>query len=121
MDMSAFELARKTFPRAMYHKDHNEPIIVSNKVDMEALESKGWIDSYMYKEYPKMVEGVVVNSKEEEAARLSEAKGELKMKVVKESVVESNNPDIAEKVAKETGAKETTNRNAFGKFAGKKK
>jgi hypothetical protein len=56
----------KPYPKYMYHRDENEPKIVMSKAEESELSTKGWLAAYIYKEYPKMVDGKIVNSYEEE-------------------------------------------------------
>lgn len=61
----------RPYPRCMYHKDHNEPKTVTSKAEEIELSTKGWITTYIHKEYPKMVEGKIVKSPEEEEQLLA--------------------------------------------------
>ena len=56
----------KPYPRTMYHRDHDKPKVVNSKAEEAEASTKGWIVSYIYKEYPKYVGDKIVYSKEEE-------------------------------------------------------
>ena len=56
------------YPRYVYHADHNEPIRVDSKAEETNLLNQGWTTRYLHKEYPKLVNGKTVYSKEEEDA-----------------------------------------------------
>ena len=56
----------KTYPKYMYHVDHNEPIRVDSKAEQVSMENKGWTTARLFKEYPKWVEGKLVQSQAEE-------------------------------------------------------
>ena len=61
------------YPRYVYHADHNEPIRVDSKAEETNLLNQGWTTRYLHKEYPKWVNGKVVQSKkEEELARINQ-------------------------------------------------
>lgn len=61
----------KPYPKYMYHRDENEPKIVMSKAEESELSTKGWLAAYIYKEYPKMVDGKIVNSLDEEKRLLA--------------------------------------------------
>lgn len=63
-------MAGKKFPFYMYHKDFDEPLRVDNKDEVRQLTEKGYVERYLYKEYPKWVKGAIVRTKEEEEKRL---------------------------------------------------
>lgn len=77
------------YPTYLYHKDFNEPKYVDNKIDEEALLNKGWRRQYIKKEYPKWVDGVIVQSKEEESERRAFLDTRDKMKVGKSTTVKT--------------------------------
>ena len=56
----------KPYPRTMYHVNHEKPKVVNSKAEEAEASTKGWIVSYIYKEYPKWVGDKIVRSKEEE-------------------------------------------------------
>lgn len=56
----------KTYPRYMYHRDHNEPVRVDSKAEQTDKENLGWTTARLYKEYPKWVGGKIVQSEVEE-------------------------------------------------------
>ena len=73
------------FPAFMYHKEHDEPKRVDTADQAKDLMTHGWVNRYLYKEYPKMVNGVLCKDKATEDLLLkTEA---AKPKVVKETVV----------------------------------
>jgi len=66
-------LTRQTrpYPRYLYHQDYSEPKIVNSKAEETELNTKGWIASYIHKDYPKWVGDKIVRSKEEEERLLA--------------------------------------------------
>ena len=50
----------KPYPRTMYHVNHEKPKVVNSKAEEAEASTKGWIVSYIYKEYPKWVVGNAV-------------------------------------------------------------
>lgn len=61
----------RPYPRYMYHKDENEPKVVMSRAEETELSTKGWITTYIHKEYPKMVGDKIVKSPEEEEQLLA--------------------------------------------------
>ena len=61
----------KPYPRYLYHRDFDEPKIVNSKAEEMELGTKGWIVSYIHKDYPKWVGDKIVRSKEEEERLLA--------------------------------------------------
>ena len=55
----------RRYPFYMYHTDHDEPRRVDEHDQEVALENKGWVTHYIHKDYPKMVNGVIVKNKVE--------------------------------------------------------
>ena len=62
----------KKYPAYMYHRNEQDPILITNKDDEQALANKGWTRAYLHKDYPKYVNGVIVKSKEEHEALLAQ-------------------------------------------------
>lgn len=62
----------KKFPVYLYHKNEQDPILINNKDDERALTEKGWQRGYIHKDYPKYVNGTIVNSKAEHDALLAQ-------------------------------------------------
>lgn len=62
----------KPYPRYLYHRDHDEPKIAMSKAEESELSTKGWLTTYVHKEYPKYVGDKIVNSQEEEERLLAE-------------------------------------------------
>ena len=56
----------KTFPKYMYHRDHDEPVRVDSKAEQTDMTNKGWVISYLHKEYPKWIGDKLVRSRAEE-------------------------------------------------------
>jgi hypothetical protein len=48
------------------HKRGEKPQIVNNKSELNEFKNKGWRNRYIWTEFPKAVNGIIVNSKEEE-------------------------------------------------------
>ena len=61
----------KPYPRTMYHVNHEKPKVVNSKAEEAEASTKGWIVSYIYKEYPKWVDGKIVQSQAEEEQLLA--------------------------------------------------
>jgi len=61
----------KPYPRYLYHRDYDEPKIVNSKAEEVELGTKGWVVSYIHKDYPKWVGDKIVRSKEEEGRLLA--------------------------------------------------
>jgi hypothetical protein len=55
----------------MYHLNHDKPKVVTSKAEEAEASTKGWIVSYIYKEYPKYVDGKIVQSQAEEEQLLA--------------------------------------------------
>ena len=77
----------KTFPAYMYHKNYNEPRRVDNQDQVSELENKGWVTRYLYKEYPKMVNGIICKDKATEELLLRNTPP--KPKVVKDQIIKA--------------------------------
>jgi hypothetical protein len=54
------------YPKWMYHPTE-APKMVKNESDEETLLGQGWSSSYIQQEYPKYVDGKVVNNPDEDA------------------------------------------------------
>ena len=76
------------FPTFMYHKEHVDPKRVDTADQAKDLMTHGWVNRYLWKEYPKMVNGVLCNDKatEDILLKADAAKAEVP-KVVKETIV----------------------------------
>jgi len=61
---------KSPYPRYLYHKDYNEPIRVDSAEDEAPLLNQGWVAKYLHKEYPKWVNGIIVQDAEGEAKAL---------------------------------------------------
>lgn len=61
----------KTFPKYMYHRDHNEPIRVDSKAEQTDRENLGWTTARLFKEYPKWIGDKLVQSGVEEERLLA--------------------------------------------------
>jgi hypothetical protein len=55
------------FPKHMYHEG-KDPLVVQNATDEAAALADGYTHKYAFKEFPKMVDGVVANNADEESA-----------------------------------------------------
>jgi len=53
------------YPIYMY-KRGKDPKRVDNKAELDELKNRGWRNRYIWSEYPKAVNDIIVNSKEEE-------------------------------------------------------
>jgi len=67
----------KPYPRYLYHRDYDEPKIVNSKAEEMELGTKGWVTSYIHKDYPKWVGDKIVQSKEEEEQLLASQQPKL--------------------------------------------
>lgn len=85
----------RPYPRYMYHKDENEPKVVMSRAEETELSTKGWITTYIHKEYPKMVDGKIVNSQEEEKRLLASRQPKIPPIEVPsfDAAVDVNSPD----------------------------
>lgn len=63
------------YPKFMYHREYDEPRRVDTKEQENDLKNKGWVSRYLYKEYPKMVNGILCKSADQEKLLL-EASGQ---------------------------------------------
>lgn len=81
----------KTYPRYLYHKEHNEPKMVENKAQETELRNLGWVARYLWREFPKMVNGIIVNSKGEEKLLLDAEAAKPKVEVKKTILDASGN------------------------------
>ena len=80
------------YPRYVYHREYDEPRRVDNREQENELVNKGWSKSYLYKEFPKYVNGIIVKTPEEEKLLLSAKPGKTLKKdepkvVVKKTVL----------------------------------
>jgi hypothetical protein len=64
----AIEKEKQTYPVYVYHKDYDEPKRCDNKDELRALIDRGWQIKYIYKPYPKWVNGRIVKNKAEHDA-----------------------------------------------------
>ena len=86
------------FPRYLHHKDY-EPKRVDNEEDEKHWINKGWRKQYIYKSYPKWVNGVIINSKKEEDLLLANTVSQPTVKV-KKSIYKGDEQIIPEKPVK---------------------
>lgn len=68
----------------MYHRDYNEPVRADNNGEKIDFENKGWTSAYIHKEYPKWVNGVIVQTKRDQEILLGKQE---KVTLVKEKVL----------------------------------
>lgn len=64
----------KTYPRYMYHRNHDKPVRVDSKAEQTDRKNVGWTTGYIHKEYPKWVNGELVRSRVAEDRLLAKAK-----------------------------------------------
>lgn len=69
---------KNRYPLYMYHKKKAEPVRVDSRGEEVELANKGWSSSYIFKEYPKWVNGEIVNAPTKKESE--------KTKVVKEDI-----------------------------------
>lgn len=55
------------FPKHLFHEG-KDPLVVQNAKDEAAALTDGYTLKYTFKEFPKMVDGVIANNADEEAA-----------------------------------------------------
>lgn len=55
------------FPKHLFHEG-KDPLVVQNAKDEAAALADGYTLKYAFKEFPKMVDGVIANNADEEAA-----------------------------------------------------
>jgi len=90
----------KPFPHYMYHRDYDEPRRVDNTAQAKELRNIGWKASRIWKEFPKMVEGVPVNNAEEEKLLLDAVA--RKPKVVIETKITDQHGNVVSHTGKDT-------------------
>ncbi len=69
------------YPIYLYHKEYDDPRKVDNSAEEVDLKNKGWVRRYIWKEYPKMVNGVLVNSAADEKLLRNAGKKKPKVKI----------------------------------------
>jgi len=67
------------YPIYMNHQEHPEPQRVDNKAEQTMWENRGWTTRRIWKEFPKMVNGIIIGSKEEETLLLDAEKSKPKV------------------------------------------
>lgn len=67
----------KTYPKYLYHRDHDEPVRVDSKAEQTDKENLGWTTMRLFKEYPKWIGDKLVQSKAEEERLLAESESLL--------------------------------------------
>lgn len=62
------------YPRILYRRAETKQ--VNNQLEYQAALADGWSDSYVYQEYPKMVNGQIVQNSQEEMRLLGASEAE---------------------------------------------
>ena len=62
------------YPKYMYHREYDDPRRVDTKDQENDLKNKGWVNRYLFKEYPKMVNGILCKTPDQEKLLLDAAK-----------------------------------------------
>jgi hypothetical protein len=86
----------KPYPRSMYHRDHDKPKVVNSRAEEVEASTKGWITSYIFKEYPKWVDGKLVQSRADED-RILMAKKALTRLMEPDEIIENLFEDVPTK------------------------
>jgi len=71
------------YPKYLYHREYDEPRMVETREQESDLLNKGWQKAYIFKEYPKMVNGILCRTKEQEDLLLQAANSQPKVEVKK--------------------------------------
>ena len=69
----AMASSKRRYPLYMYHRDFDNPKRVDNNEEEKALSQKGWVATYLHKDYPTMVNGMICKDKDEEKRELAKA------------------------------------------------
>jgi hypothetical protein len=77
------------------HKRGRDPKRVDNKSEMDELKNRGWKNQYIWTEFPKSVDGVIVKTKEEEELLLA-AKAKMPKVIVDKKVLDASGQVIAD-------------------------
>jgi hypothetical protein len=88
----------KSFPTYMYHKEYAEPRRADDQDQATELEAKGWRSNYIWKEYPKMVNGILCKDEATEKLLL-QAQSNIpeKVKVVKDHIIKAPSGSMPDK------------------------
>jgi hypothetical protein len=88
----------KSFPTYMYHKEYDEPRRVDDQDQATELELKGWKNSYVWKMYPKIVNGILCKDEATEKLLL-QAQSNIpeKVKVVKDHIIKAPSGSMPDK------------------------
>ena len=84
---------KRVYPRSMYHRNFDEPKMVNSRVEEAEASTKGWITTYIYKEFPKMVDGKIVRSLAEERQLLGQPEAGSVVMNLDSPVVETIAPE----------------------------
>jgi hypothetical protein len=88
----------KSFPTYMYHREHPEGRRVDDQDQATDLENSGWRNQYIWKEYPKMVNGILCKDPEtEKLLKQAQANVPEKVKVVKDHIIKAPSGSMPDK------------------------
>ena len=82
----------KKYPMYVYHKEYNEPRRCDNLGQLNELTSQGWTESYVWKEFPKMVNGILCKTPAQEKLLLDHAAKTPKVEVKKTTLSGGGTP-----------------------------
>lgn len=82
----------KKYPSYMYHQEYNEPRRVDNLGELQNLQAIGWVNHRIWKEFPKMVNGIIIKNKAEEKLLLDAAAKQPKVEVKKTILTPDGTP-----------------------------
>ena len=92
----------KKFPFYMYHKDYEEPRRVDHQSEIAPLESQGWVTHRIWREFPKMVNGIIVKTPAEEKLLRDAEAAKPKVEVKKTILTPGGTPIHTERPATKT-------------------
>jgi hypothetical protein len=101
-------MKNKKYPFYVNHREYNEPRRVDNLGELNALKAQGWTESRLWKEYPKMVNGIICKDADQEKLLLDHAAKMPKVEVKKTILGEDGlpaDPDMHKLVDKKPTAK----------------
>lgn len=83
----------KKYPFYVNHKEYDEPRRVDNLGELNALKTQGWTEARIWKEFPKMVNGILCKTAAQEKLLLDAAAQMPKVEVKKTILGEDGLPE----------------------------